>query len=152
MWRVEYIEYKVVGRYKHDAVVYKQNTLALLKNKYARPLVQSWAEKTDPNKHVFEDLAIAAFLMELLKEYKPDLHDGLQKIAAAWDDESLREKVLSEVWPELEKIAIDHAVAEPASFDRRVAVVPATFGALIPEAVIFTLRVLMRTILLFRLG
>ncbi|KAI0785741.1 mannose-1-phosphate guanylyltransferase [Abortiporus biennis] len=70
----------------------------------------------------------AAFLMELLKNYKPDLHEGLEKIAAAWDDESLRQKVLDEVWPELEKIAIDHAVAEPASFDRRVAVVPATFG------------------------
>ncbi|KAI0683992.1 nucleotide-diphospho-sugar transferase [Cytidiella melzeri] len=70
----------------------------------------------------------AAFLMDLLKEYKPDMHDGLQKIAAAWDDERLREKVLGEVWPELEKIAIDNAVAEPAALDRRVAVVPATFG------------------------
>ena len=71
----------------------------------------------------------AAFLMELLKEYKPELYDGLDKIAAAWDDENLREKVLGEVWPGLEKIAIDHAVAEPASMDRKVAVVPATFGA-----------------------
>ncbi|CAL1705469.1 unnamed protein product [Somion occarium] len=70
----------------------------------------------------------ATFLMELLKEYKPELHGGLQKIAAAWDDESLRQKALDEVWPDLEKIAIDHAVAEPAATDRRVAVVPATFG------------------------
>ncbi|PCH43549.1 mannose-1-phosphate guanylyltransferase [Wolfiporia cocos MD-104 SS10] len=70
----------------------------------------------------------AAFLMELLKEYKPELHDGLQKIAACWDDEKLRQKTLDEVWPGLEKIAIDHAVAEPAAMDRRVAVVPATFG------------------------
>ncbi|CDO69180.1 hypothetical protein BN946_scf185042.g82 [Trametes cinnabarina] len=70
----------------------------------------------------------AAFLMELLKEYKPDIHDGLQKIARAWDDEKLRQKVLDEVWPGLEKIAIDNAVAEPAALDRRVAVVPATFG------------------------
>lgn len=70
----------------------------------------------------------ATFLMKLLKEYKPDLYDGLRKIAAAWDDESLRAKVLEEVWPNLEKIAIDNAVAEPAALDRRVAVVPATFG------------------------
>lgn len=70
----------------------------------------------------------ATFLMDLLKEYKPELHAGLTKIAAAWDDESLRQKVLDEVWPELEKIAIDNAVAEPAALDRRVAVVPATFG------------------------
>ncbi|CCL99851.1 uncharacterized protein FIBRA_01875 [Fibroporia radiculosa] len=70
----------------------------------------------------------AAFLMQLLKEYKPDLHDGLQQIAACWDDEKLREKALDEIWPGLEKIAIDNAVAEPAALDRRVAVVPATFG------------------------
>ena len=70
----------------------------------------------------------AAFLMELLREYKPELHDGLQKIAQAWDDESLRQTVLDEVWPGLEKIAIDNAVAEPAAMDQKVAVVPATFG------------------------
>jgi mannose-1-phosphate guanylyltransferase len=70
----------------------------------------------------------ATFLMDLLKEYKPDLHAGLMKIAAAWDDETLRQNVLDEVWPDLEKIAIDNAVAEPAAMDNRVAVVPATFG------------------------
>ncbi|KAH9832272.1 mannose-1-phosphate guanylyltransferase [Rhodofomes roseus] len=70
----------------------------------------------------------AAFLMQLLKEYKPELHDGLQRIAQCWDDEKLRQRVLEETWPGLEKIAIDHAVAEPAALDRRVAVVPATFG------------------------
>ncbi|KAI0681988.1 mannose-1-phosphate guanylyltransferase [Cerioporus squamosus] len=70
----------------------------------------------------------AAFLMQLLKEYKPELHEGLQKIALAWDDEKTRQNVLNEVWPGLEKIAIDNAVAEPAALDRRVAVVPATFG------------------------
>ena len=72
----------------------------------------------------------ATFLMELLKEYKPELHEGLQKIALAWDDESMRQTVLDEVWPTLEKIAIDNAVAEPAAMDRKVAVVPATFGQL----------------------
>ena len=70
----------------------------------------------------------ASFWMQLLKEYKPELEEGLTKIAAAWDDEALRQKVLDEVWPGLEKIPIDNAVAEPAAMDRKVAVVPATCG------------------------
>jgi mannose-1-phosphate guanylyltransferase len=70
----------------------------------------------------------AKFLLELLAQYKPELHEGLLKIGAAWDDETSRQKVLNEVWPGLEKIPIDNAVAEPASLEGRVAVVPATFG------------------------
>ncbi|EJD52123.1 mannose-1-phosphate guanylyltransferase [Auricularia subglabra TFB-10046 SS5] len=71
----------------------------------------------------------AAVLMQLLNEYMPELHDGLQTIADAWDgDETTREKVIDAVWPTLPKIAIDHAVAEPASQTGKVAVVPATFG------------------------
>ncbi|THH14805.1 hypothetical protein EW146_g5584 [Bondarzewia mesenterica] len=70
----------------------------------------------------------ATFLMQLLEQYKPELAEGLKKVAAAWDDEFIRTKTLDEVWPTLEKIAIDHAVAEPASMEGRVAVVPATFG------------------------
>ena len=70
----------------------------------------------------------AKFLMELLKEYKPELHDGLQRVAECWDDEELQQTALKEVWPNLEKIPIDNAVAEPAAAQGRVAVVPATFG------------------------
>ncbi|KAH9963819.1 mannose-1-phosphate guanylyltransferase [Russula dissimulans] len=70
----------------------------------------------------------ATFLMELLKEYKPDLEEALTKVADVWDDEARRTKMLEEVWPSLEKIAIDNAVAEPAALEGRVAVVPATFG------------------------
>jgi len=70
----------------------------------------------------------ASFLMELLKEYKPELAEGLTKVAEVWDDETQRSKVLEELWSDLEKIAIDHAVAEPAALEGRVAVVPATFG------------------------
>ena len=39
------------------------------------------------------------------------------------------DEVLAEVWPAMEKIPIDNAVAEPAALAGRVAVVPATFGA-----------------------
>ena len=70
----------------------------------------------------------ATVLLDLLKQYKPELANGLLKIAAAWDDEVLREALLSEIWPTLEKIPIDNAVAEPAAAEGRVAVVPATFG------------------------
>ncbi|KXJ94200.1 hypothetical protein Micbo1qcDRAFT_42159 [Microdochium bolleyi] len=57
-----------VKRVQHDTIVPQvtvQNTYARLKEKYARPLIESWAEVTDPDKHVFEDLSIAAFLIEL---------------------------------------------------------------------------------------
>jgi len=70
----------------------------------------------------------AVVLMELLKEYHPELHDGLQTIADSWEDETVRDKVLDEIWPTLPKIAIDHAVAEPAANSGKVAVIPATFG------------------------
>ncbi|KZS93389.1 mannose-1-phosphate guanylyltransferase [Sistotremastrum niveocremeum HHB9708] len=70
----------------------------------------------------------ATTLLEMLSEYCPELHDGLQQIASKWDDPVLREKALDEVWPTLEKIAIDNAVAEPAALAGRVAVIPATFG------------------------
>lgn len=55
-------------RVLHDLVVPKesfQNRYISLKKKYSSSLVNLWAEKTDPKKHVFEDLAIAAFLIEL---------------------------------------------------------------------------------------
>ncbi len=43
-------------------------------------------------------------------------------------DSDARQSVMNEVWPTLPKIAIDHAVAEPASKVGKVAVIPATFG------------------------
>lgn len=55
-------------RVHHDTVIPQpqfQDRYSALKNKYARSLMASWAENTDPKKHVFEDLGIAAFLMEL---------------------------------------------------------------------------------------
>lgn len=62
-------------RVHHDVLVPQaalQNRYADLKQKYARSLMQDWAEVTDPTKHVFEDLCIAAFLLELWKEMYKD--------------------------------------------------------------------------------
>lgn len=79
----------------------------------------------------------AAVLLDLLSEYHPRLAAGLREIAA----EPSR---LAEVWPGLTSLAIDHAVAEPAAAQGRVAVVPGPFswddvgdfaslGSLLPE-------------------
>jgi mannose-1-phosphate guanylyltransferase len=72
-------------------------------------------------------VARADVLLAALAEHRPELHAGLIKLADAWDTPQ-REAVLDEVWPTLEKIAIDYAVAEPAAAAGRVAVVPASFG------------------------
>lgn len=45
-----------------------QDTYSRLKQKYASDLVTRWVEKTEPSKHVFEDLSIAAFLIELWRQ------------------------------------------------------------------------------------
>ncbi|KAI5231944.1 DUF1613-domain-containing protein [Aureobasidium subglaciale] len=58
-------------RVHHDQVVTQrifQETYARLKSTYARSLIEGWAEVTDPAKHVFEDLGIASFLIELWKD------------------------------------------------------------------------------------
>lgn len=55
-------------RVNHDQVVEKikfQDRYTNLKKKYSRFLVENWVESTDPKKHVFEDIGIAAFLIEL---------------------------------------------------------------------------------------
>ncbi|RCI09623.1 hypothetical protein L249_3883 [Ophiocordyceps polyrhachis-furcata BCC 54312] len=64
-----------VKRVHHDRIVPQarmQNRYAALKDKYARRLVESWLESTDPLKHVFEDLAIAAFLIDLWSDMYND--------------------------------------------------------------------------------
>jgi len=64
-----------VKRVNHDVILPQatfQNTYARLKFKYAKNLITRWVETTDPGKHVFEDLGIAAFLMELWAEMYKD--------------------------------------------------------------------------------
>jgi len=62
----------------------------------------------------------ASVLLDLLAEVQPELARDLRDIAAA-------PARLAEIWPGLTKIAIDHAVAEPAAAQGRVAVVPGSF-------------------------
>lgn len=59
-------------------------------------------------------------LLDLLAEWHPRFAESLRAIAA--DPGSLER-----IWPSLPKIALDHAVAEPAAEAGRVATVPAAF-------------------------
>ncbi|SPO21289.1 related to TRM44 - tRNA(Ser) Um(44) 2'-O-methyltransferase [Ustilago trichophora] len=55
-------------RVHHDTVVPRelyQDLYLELKRKYAGELISNWAEATDPTKHVFEEMGIAAFLISL---------------------------------------------------------------------------------------
>ncbi|KAI4244319.1 MAG: hypothetical protein L6R40_003045 [Gallowayella cf. fulva] len=62
-------------RVHHDQLISQQrvqDTYTRLKSAHAKRLCDHWAEQTDSSKHVFEDLSIAAFLIELWKDmYKP---------------------------------------------------------------------------------
>lgn len=66
-------------------------------------------------------LVRATTLLDLLAENHPDLASGLRAIAA-------EPSLIEERWAGLTKIAIDHAVAEPAAAAGRVAMVPGPFG------------------------
>ncbi|NNM46487.1 mannose-1-phosphate guanylyltransferase [Knoellia koreensis] len=63
----------------------------------------------------------ARVLLDLLAQWHPGLAAGVRSLAT----DPAR---LDDVWDGLEKIAIDHAVAEPAADAGRVAVVPGGFG------------------------
>jgi mannose-1-phosphate guanylyltransferase len=69
----------------------------------------------------------ADVLLRRLGEQHPDLREGLERIGRAWGTASCSE-VLEATWPNLLKIAIDHAVAEPVAAAGGVAVVPGSFA------------------------
>ncbi len=72
-------------------------------------------------------VARADVLLDLLAQNRPALHKGVLELAQAWDTAD-RAEALERLWPTLEKVAIDYAVAEPAAAAGRVAVVPAGIG------------------------
>lgn len=64
-------------RVNHDLVVPQtnfQNQYITLKKKYLDYFMNNWGESTDPRKHVFEDIAIAAFIIEYwkLNSFEPE--------------------------------------------------------------------------------
>lgn len=66
-------------------------------------------------------VARPSVLLDLLAEQDPAFAANLRAIAAEPD-------LLAELWEKCPKIAIDHAVAEPAAAAGRVATVPGSFG------------------------
>ncbi|MHC4416355.1 MAG: mannose-1-phosphate guanylyltransferase [Planctomycetota bacterium] len=65
--------------------------------------------------------------MEALKRFKPRSHEGIARIAEAWDTPA-RQTVLQEVYPTLPKISVDYAVMEPASRDEQIPVCTIAMG------------------------
>ncbi|MCX6397027.1 MAG: mannose-1-phosphate guanylyltransferase [Propionibacteriales bacterium] len=70
-------------------------------------------------------VARASVVLDLLAAEHPDLARDLRTIAA---EPAELDQRLAELWPGLTKIAIDHAIAEPAAAAGKVAVVPGSFG------------------------
>jgi mannose-1-phosphate guanylyltransferase len=66
------------------------------------------------------------FLAELAAR-RPDVHDPLRTIAAAWGSQR-QEAVLADLWPTIPKVAVEYAVMEPAATEGKVATVPGDFG------------------------
>ncbi|MEX3508789.1 mannose-1-phosphate guanylyltransferase [Kocuria sp. WRN011] len=71
-------------------------------------------------------VAPVGLMLQYLRQSEPELADGLNVIADAWDTDR-RDAVVDEVWPTLTKTAIDYAVAEPAAAAGDVAMVPGDF-------------------------
>ncbi|BDV29983.1 mannose-1-phosphate guanylyltransferase [Microbacterium terricola] len=72
-------------------------------------------------------IARADVLLAELEANQPELHAGLLELAEAWDDRERRGPAVDRIWPQLTKIAIDYAVAEPAAEKGRLAVIPGHF-------------------------
>ena len=72
-------------------------------------------------------IARADVLLDEMAKTKPDLVAGLRRLAKAWDTPD-RGTVVDQVWPGLEKIAIDYSVAEPAAEAGRLAVIEGDFS------------------------
>lgn len=71
-------------------------------------------------------IAPAKLLLDVLSKTQPSLHAGVMELAKHWDTDQRAAK-LEKIWPNLEKIAIDYAVAEPASQMGLMSVVPGDF-------------------------
>ncbi len=66
-------------------------------------------------------------LLGHLAELRPQLHRGLTTIAQAWDTDR-KDEVLAEIWPTLDKVPVDVAIAEPVAAQGGAAVISGGFG------------------------
>jgi mannose-1-phosphate guanylyltransferase len=66
-------------------------------------------------------------LLDEIGRSEPELLAGILELAEAWDDPAKRGPAVDRIWPDLKKIAIDYAVAEPAAAQGKLAVIPGYF-------------------------
>lgn len=72
-------------------------------------------------------IARADVLLDELAIHEPQLAAQIEELAEAWDEPARRGPAVDRLWPQLKKIAIDYAVAEPAAARGRMVVVPGDF-------------------------
>jgi len=72
-------------------------------------------------------VAKASVILDWIRRSEPELADGLEALAEAWDDPATRGPTVDRIWPRLKKIAFDYVVAEPAAAAGALAVVPGDF-------------------------
>lgn len=71
----------------------------------------------------------AKTLLDDLHRLLPRMYDQVSAIARMWDGpQDQKEEALTRIWPQVEKIAFDYAIAEPISRESGVAMVPGDFG------------------------
>jgi len=78
-----------VKKVNHDVIIPQarfQDTYSRLKIQYAKQLIGGWVEQTPPEKHVFEDLGIAAFLIELWKDMYASMHEVATSVSPSDKD------------------------------------------------------------------
>lgn len=88
---------------------------------------RDWVESDEYLWNASMFITRADVLLDEMARTKPQLVAGLRRLAEAWDGPE-RGAVVDQVWPGLEKIAIDYSVAEPAAAAGRLAVVPGDFS------------------------
>jgi mannose-1-phosphate guanylyltransferase len=117
------------GYIRHGAALRAPGSLAVSEFK-EKPTIDVAQAYLDSGEYVWNAgmfvWRVSAFLAELELQL-PELHTGLTRIAAAWDEPD-RDAVLAEVWSTLPKISVDHGVMEGAAARGRVATVPGEFG------------------------
>ena len=94
-----------------------------------KPKVDVATEYVDGDRHLWNAgmfIAKASVLLEELRANRPDVAGPIEVIADAWDTRD-RDDVLATNWKLIPSVAIDYAVAEPASEHGRLAVIPGEF-------------------------
>ncbi len=69
----------------------------------------------------------ADVLLKAFRRIQPKMYSSIIAIARDWDTPA-RDETLMRLWPSIEKVAFDYAIAEPMAADGLVAMVPGNFG------------------------